>query len=224
MKFFDRLQEETRAEREALYAVPAVRDGVAGEISKEAYIAYLTEAYHHVKHTLRLLMLAGGHLPPEKEWLRPVFAEYIGEETSHEEWILNDIRHAGGDERAVQNGRPSYATDLMVAYAYDTVLRRNPVAFFGMVYVLEGTSIALACQAAENIRKNLNLDRKCFSYLLSHGELDTRHMAFFEKTVNQITDAKDQDDIIQMAKMEFRLFADMFRGLPHVPAQYSEAV
>ena len=41
----------------------------------------------------------------------------------------------------------------MVAYAYDTVQRRNPVGFFGMVYVLEGTSVALALSAADASRQ-----------------------------------------------------------------------
>ena len=40
----------------------------------------------------------------------------------------------------MQDG-PNVATELMVAYAYDTIQRINPMAFFGMVYVLEGTSI-----------------------------------------------------------------------------------
>lgn len=40
---------------------------------------------------------------------------------------------------AVRASRPDFDTDVMVAYAYDTVMRRNPVGFFGMVYVLERT-------------------------------------------------------------------------------------
>lgn len=215
MNFFDRLQQETETERTALYAAPLVRDGVSGKISKETYLAYLQEAYHHVKHTLTLLMLAGGHMPAGKEWLKPVFAEYIAEETGHEEWILNDIENAGGNREQAAGSHPSLPTELMVAYAYDTVMRRNPVAFFGMVFVLEGTSIALATQAADAIGKSLGLGKNCFSYLLSHGALDMKHMNFFEKTVNRITDSQDQQDIIHTAKVIYRLFTDMFLSIPH---------
>ena len=38
--------------------------------------------------------------------------------------------------------RRRVATELMVAYAYDTIARGNPVGFFGMVHVLEGTSVS----------------------------------------------------------------------------------
>ncbi len=47
------------------------------------------------------------------------------------------------------------AADAMVAYAYDTAMRRNPVGFFGMVFVLEGASVALACNAADRIQATL---------------------------------------------------------------------
>ena len=55
---------------------------------------------------------------------------------------------SGGDAQAVRHGTPAAATELMVAYAYDTIARGNPVGFLGMVHVLEGTSVALALMAA----------------------------------------------------------------------------
>ena len=110
---------------------------------------------------------------------------------------------------------PSLPVELMTSYAYDLVMRRNPVGFLGMVFVLEGTSIALATHAAEAIQTSLHLKKECFSYLLSHGSLDVKHMQFFEKTVNQITDQSDQQDIIHTARIIYHLFAEMFRSIPH---------
>lgn len=215
MTFFEELAKATEKERSELYLVPLIQDGIKGEISREAYIAYLTEAYHHVKHTTPLLMLVGSKIPHEKEWLRNVMAEYIEEELGHQEWILSDITNSGGDAEAVRHGKPRMATELMVSYAYDSIMRINPISFFGMVFVLEGTSVNLATQAGESIMKNLGLDKKCFSYLFSHGSLDIKHMGFFENTVNKITDKKDQEAIIHMAKIMFQLFANVFRSIPH---------
>ena len=223
MSFYERLQQETANERAALYSVPQIVDGMQGLISRESYLAYLEQAYHHVKHTLPLLMAAGSRIPPEKEWLRRGFAEYIKEETGHEDWILNDIRNAGGDAEAVRQSTPSLPVELMTSYAYDLVMRRNPIGFFGMVFVLEGTSTALAIYAAKAIQKSLHLHEDCFSYLLSHGSLDINHMLFFEKTVNQITDPKDQEAIIHTARVIYHLFAEMFRAIPHERAKESEA-
>ena len=72
----------------------------------------------------------------------------------------------------------------MVAYAYDTIARVHPLGFFGMVHVLEGTSVSLALLAAEAIQKPLALPDAAFSYLRSHGTLDLEHTAHFERLMD----------------------------------------
>lgn len=185
-----------------------------GALSQKTYLAFLEQAYHHVKHTVPLMMAAGSRFSPEKETLREALVEYVKEEVGHQEWILNDIAHAGGDAEAARHGEPNFATEMMVAYAYDYVCRINPAGFFGMVFVLEGTSTALATHAADTIRQSLDLPQNCFSYLYSHGTLDIEHMKFFEQLVNRIHDKPDQDAIIHMAKRMFRLYGNVFRSLP----------
>ena len=103
--------------------------------------------------------------------------------------------------------------ELMVAYAYDMIHRVNPIGFFGMVLVLEGTSTAVATQAGEKIMKGLNLPKKAFSYLLSHGALDISHVSFYESLVNQITDPDDQATLIHSAKVFYKLYGDIFRDI-----------
>ncbi len=212
--FFTQLYQQTETARQKLLSLEAIQRGSQGDISLTSYIAFLAQAYHHVKHTTPLLMCCGGRIPHHKEWLRDAIAEYIEEELGHQEWILNDIRACGGDAEAVRNSRPHHTTELMVAYAYDSIQRINPVSFFGMVLVLEGTSIALATQAAEKIQQRLNLPDQAFSYLSSHGSLDVEHMGFYEKLMNQIDDPKDQHDIIHAANMFYYLYGEVFKALP----------
>jgi pyrroloquinoline quinone (PQQ) biosynthesis protein C len=214
MDFFSQLQAATDSERQEFLGAPVIQQTLNGVVALETYVAFLGEAYHHVKHTVPLLMTCGGRLPERVNWLRTAVAEYIAEEIGHEEWILNDIKASGGDAEAVRNGQPGMATELMVAYAYDTVQRNNPVGFFGMVYVLEGTSIALATRAAEITRTALGLPQQAFSYLESHGSLDLEHMQFFEKLMNRITAAEDRQAIIHAAKVFYYLYGNIFRALP----------
>jgi heme oxygenase len=102
----------------------------------------------------------------------------------------------------------------MVAYAYDTIARRNPLGFFGMVHVLEGTSVSLALMAADAIQRPLQLPDAAFSYLRSHGTLDVEHTAHFARLMDRIDDPRDQADIVHAARAFFRLYGDVFRGLP----------
>ncbi|MFZ2467320.1 MAG: AMP-binding protein [Parvibaculum sedimenti] len=215
VSFFETLIIETTPEREYLQASPQIRDGLQGKISRQAYLDYLAEAFHHVKHTVPLMTLAAQKIPPEKAWLRELLGHYIEEETSHEEWILDDIRHVGGNPDAVRHGVPRLETELMVAYAYDFVGRVNPVGFFGMVLVLEGTSMQLASRGAHALMQSLGLSESCFHYLLSHGALDIDHIKFLENLMNRIDDPSDQAAIIHMAKAMFILFANVFRSIPH---------
>ena len=102
----------------------------------------------------------------------------------------------------------------MVSYAYDTIQRGNPVGFFGMVLVLEGTSVQLATHAAETMRESLNLPASAFSYLSSHGSLDISHMDFFRSLMSRLEDKDDQQAVIHMANMMYRLYGDVFRSIP----------
>lgn len=214
MNFMERLNSESQDDREYLLSSPIISRCMSGDITLNDYVAFLTQAYHHVKHTVPLLMAVGARLPAEKEWLREAVAEYIEEELGHQEWILNDIATCGFDKEDVRHSSPSAATELMVAYAYDTIQRVNPIGFFGMVHVLEGTSVATADDAANSIRDALGLPERAFTYLRSHGSLDVEHVKFFESLMDKITNRDEQEQIIHSAKMFYQLYANIFRSLP----------
>jgi hypothetical protein len=111
----------------------------------------------------------------------------------------------------------------MVSYAYDTVQRGNPVGFFGMVLVLEGTSAAIATRAAEIIAARLELPRRALTYLLSHGSLDQQHVGHFDRLVDRIDVPADRTAVLHAARMFYRLYGDVFRALPRADASGSRA-
>ncbi len=174
--FQDQLVQRTAAQREFLLGSPVIQRALSGDITRELYVAFLTQAYHHVRHTVPLLMAVGSRLPEHLYWLQPQIVHYLEEEQGHDQWILNDIEAAGGDRRAASLSSPDIATQAMVAFAYDMVMRRNAVGFFGMVHVLEGTSVALALRAADQIQAALALPNRACTYLRSHGTLDQEHV------------------------------------------------
>jgi pyrroloquinoline quinone (PQQ) biosynthesis protein C len=213
MTFFQTLQNNTEQARNGLLSAPIIQRALAGRISLPEYAAFLSQAYHHVRHTVPLLMAAGSRLPDRYGWLRGAVAEYIEEELGHEEWILNDLAACGFDKESVRRSRPAVPTEVMVAYAYDMIHRVNPVGFFGMVHVLEGTSISIADNAANTIRETLSLPKKAFSYLYSHGALDLEHVKFFENLMNRIDEPADQAQIVHAANVFYALYGDIFRSL-----------
>ena len=223
MNFFNELQSATEAQRQELFSIPVIQDALQGKVVTSQYIAFLSQAYHHVRHTVPLLMACGSRLDGSREWLREAIAEYIEEEVGHQEWILSDIKACGGDPESVRHARPHPNTELMVAYAYHQVDGGNPVGFLSMVQVLEGTSKALATHAADTMRSALALPPEAFTYLSSHGSLDLDHVAFFEGLMNRLDDDGDKQAVIHMARMMYGLYGNVFRTLPRDAQLFGEA-
>jgi pyrroloquinoline quinone (PQQ) biosynthesis protein C len=220
MSFFEKLQSESVEERACLLSASLVNEALQGKLSREEYAAFLCQAFHHVKHTVPLLMAVGSRLPHSMEWLRNAVAEYVEEELGHQEWILNDLTACGYDAEMVRESTPNPETELMVAYAYHVIDRCNPVGFFGMVHVLEGTSVSVADKAADGIAASTGLPANAFSYLRSHGALDIEHVKFFENLMKRIDSREDQRDIIHCSRMFYRLNADVYNSVKGGQVQY----
>lgn len=211
ISLYERLTAETEAERDAFMSLPIIRAALRGDISKEIYLGYLSEAFHHVRHTVPLMAHVKEHLAEHRTAFHIGLAEYAVEKKGQERWILHDIEHAGGDALSVKDGKPSPATEQLVNFAYDYVTKVSPMAIFGMIYVIEGTGAGLAGKTAEHLMQRLDLPRKCFSYILSHGFSDLTDMTFFEGLMAQVTDPSEQDAIIHMAKRMFGFYGQVFQ-------------
>ena len=213
MTFQQTLQHRTTEQREYLLSSPIIQRALAGEITRELYVEFLTQAYHHVRHTVPLMMAVGSRIPERLAWLQHEILHYLEEEEGHDQWILNDIEAAGGNRDAAAKSQPDIATDAMVAFAYDMVARRNPVGFFGMVYVLEGTSVALALRAADRVQATLALPNRAFTYLRSHGTLDQQHVHHLAGILNRLDCDEDREAVVRCAQSIYWLYASMFRRL-----------
>ena len=221
--FFSEIETVTAAARQRLETSPAIQRCLNGQVEMETYKAFLVEAYHHVKHTVPLLMACGSRLPERLEWLREAIVMYIQEEVGHQEWILNDLKNLGVDKELVRHGAPSLPTELMVSYAYDTVTRHNPVGLFGMVYALEKTSSTIATYAAGQIVSALDLTPKAMTYMVSHGSLDVEHMQHFECLMNRLDDAGDKAAVLHSVTVFYQLYAGIFESLPLTGSDHQES-
>ena len=210
--FYDRLMRETERERNGFISIPLIGEVLHSGALLELYLDFLTQAYHHVKHTFPLLAFAAARTTDEA--YQDALVEYMEEERGHEKWILNDIEAMGGDEDAVREGKPGIACQVMVGYTYYAIEWVSPYAMLGSVHVLEGMSTLLADQAADAIQRSLaHRGNDGFSYLRSHGALDIEHVAFFKKLVNGITDTSIQQIVIEASKVFYRLYGDIYHEL-----------
>jgi long-chain acyl-CoA synthetase len=212
MRPYDRLKFDTRSAQQYLFSAPILEDVALGRFDVDTYVRFLTNAYHHVRHTVPLLMACGARLPDRLGWMRGRLKEYINEEYGHENWILDDLDACGVDASAIASSTPDFSVELLVSYVYDYINRCNPVGMLGMVHVLEGTSTRLATEIARLVQAKLNLPDQAFRYLRSHGELDREHVAFFETLVNELTEPQDVAAMIHVADRVYHLYGDVIRA------------
>ncbi len=209
---FERLYLETAEARERFLAIPLVNHALATGGTRELYVAFLCEAYHHVKHTFPLLALASAHTRDER--YQAALVEYMNEERGHDLWILDDIRAMGGDADAVARGKPGMPCQVMAGYAYYSIEWISPYALLGMVHVLEGLSVMLAEKVAGAVQRSLGAGGAAgFSYLRSHGVLDVEHTALFRRLIDTFEDRETQDTIIEAARVMYRLYGAIFEDL-----------
>jgi len=212
MSFYDRLIAETEKERIGFTSIPLIREAVRSGASRELYVDFLTQAYHHVKHTFPQLAFAATRTSDET--YQDALVEYMEEERGHEKWILADIAAMGGDAQTVKDGASGIACQVMVGYTYYAIEWISPYAMLGSVHVLEGMSTLLADKAVRRHQRSLGSSKKDgFSYLRSHGALDIEHVAFFKTLVNGLTDTGTQKIVIDASKVFYRLYGDIYHEL-----------
>jgi pyrroloquinoline quinone (PQQ) biosynthesis protein C len=212
MMLHDRLLAETAAARAEFLSLPLLRRALEGDVPRPLYIDFLTQAYHHVRHTCPLLSLAAAKTADSR--YRAILFDYIREELGHEQWILTDIAAIGGDAEAVSRAGPRPPCRAMVGYAYYAIEWISPYALLGMVHVLEGMSIQLAAKAAAALQRAFGSPAgKGFLYLTSHGALDVDHTRLFSDLVNGLQAPGAGDVIIDCAQVMYWLYGNIFRDL-----------
>ncbi len=213
MSFYQQLEQQTAATRAHFLDAPIIQDVMCGNFTLSTYIAFLNQAYHHVRHTVPLLMQAGARLSPDQQWMQSAIADYIVEEKGHEVWIIDDIEACGLPRERFSQGPAPFHSEVMVSYLFDAVTRSNPVGIFGMVLVLEGTSSSLAPEVARIVQAKLGLPDSAMTYLTSHGELDQEHIRHFEQLMNRVVDPADQQAIVHVANNVYRLYGEVYRSI-----------
>ncbi|MFK7864306.1 MAG: TenA family transcriptional regulator [Pseudohongiellaceae bacterium] len=213
--FYEQLLEQTEFDKQYFLSAPIIGDVLMGNFDLNTYIAFLNQAFHHVKHTVSLLSSAQENLRDDQHWMSNTLSEYMAEEQGHEEWILDDIQACGFDRMSFANGPAPSSTQAMISYLYDYISVHNAFGVFGMVLVLEGTSSSLASEVAKIVQKELSLPDTAMTYLTTHGELDQDHISYFEQAMNRVTNLDDQAAIIEVANRMYRLYGDVYRDIPN---------
>jgi pyrroloquinoline quinone (PQQ) biosynthesis protein C len=214
MTAFQQLLQDTAAARQGFIELPLIQEVLRNGASKDLYLDFLGQAFHHVKCTASLLALAAARCGVEDRLYQAALFEYIEEERGHEEWILEDIGALGGDPEVVRHRAPRFPCKVMIGHAYYVVDHVSPYALLGMIHVLEGMAMALAGRAVAALRASVvpSAGGGGFKYLTTHSDLDVKHSEMFEKLVNGM-DRRHLPLVIDTTRDFYKLYGEIFRDL-----------
>ncbi|WII73759.1 iron-containing redox enzyme family protein [Bdellovibrio sp. 22V] len=142
------------------------------------YAAWCAQTTYYVRHSTRLLALAGAHTAWKDQEFHNRFLKHAAEEKGHENLTLLDLKHL---DRKIENIPEFAATQSFYQPQYYWIEKVSPMAFYGYILCLE----CLAAQFGPPITKKLteHYGPKGAHFWRVHSEEDPGHV---EEAVSRV--------------------------------------
>ncbi|MFL6057050.1 MAG: TenA family transcriptional regulator [Actinoallomurus sp.] len=215
MSNFEKLLSATEKEFKAeIESNPLIEVVLSGGMKREHYVSYLRETYHMVRHTSRMLSLAGARLGDDYRGLRDWFFEQVREENNHDLFCINDLKNLGEDVERVLSVPPMPGSWGLVAQNYYMATYGSPLGILGVASLTEGLGAELGKVVADTLRQQYGLERNQVSFIKSHGGFDARHIEDVKQAVNDLlVKDSDLDEVVQGRRMTIHYYSQMFRDV-----------
>lgn len=212
--FFIDLVTSTDEARRAFETNPRVLAIVADGLSVQRYRKLLLELYHVVWHFNPTCAAAASRVSAEHAEIRNFLYDHMMEEKGHDEWVINDLLVMGVPRADVLQYRPSNAILALNGYNYWSADRRHPCSVLGMIYALEVIASVYGGPIASAIKEALLLDgNRGISFITSHVEMDTEHMADLRIILNRIEDDSSKASIVEATIFNFETFTRVLEAI-----------
>jgi len=212
MSFFITLIEDSDASRRSIETSPRVHAMIHKGLTLPEYKAFLHDLYHIVLHFCPIMAVAEARCEGSLQRIGDELRDRIGEETGHEQWVLEDVAAVGGDIRGVTTTPPSPPVMAMIGFNYNAAERIHPCSVLGMLYVLEVIASVYGGKVADSIARAIGKDVTAggFRFLSSHATMDAEHMAQLNVLLKTIDDPAAQAAILDSTRVNFHQFGQLF--------------
>ncbi|MEN2787955.1 TenA family transcriptional regulator [Sphingomonas qilianensis] len=182
-----------------------------GSLTRGEYIAYLRETYHMVRHTPRMLALAGARCEDDRRGLRNWFIEQTEEENNHDLFCIKDLRNFGENPETVLAGQPLPGAWALVCQNYFMATYGNPAGILGVASITEGLGASTAGSMADLLTSHYGYGSDAVTFLRSHSGFDAKHLDETRRAINELVHSReDLNAVIQGRHMTIYYYAQMF--------------
>ncbi len=137
---------------------------------KAAYAAWLSQTFHFVAHTSRLICRAASQFEQKDNRFHKMMTDHLKEEDGHDTIASDDLRAMGYS----LNDWPEWSITRVfhehLKYQIDQV---SPFCIFGRIYLLEGMASEFGPKLLEKVEKSFGTD--CTRFLKLHTIEDLGH-------------------------------------------------
>lgn len=152
--------------------------------NEEVYAQWLSQTYHYVKYSTRLLVFSGAYISLNDLSLHNRFIDHAKEERNHEILLVKDLQ-------AIRRNIKDYPEQYPVAGLYQSqfywIQFQSPMAFFGYILFFEGLGSLHAGKMYKEVIKYHG--ERAGTFLKVHHEEDQDHI---EKAFSQIEQFSDK--------------------------------
>jgi len=183
----------------------ATRGDLLDWSSVDAYGAWLTQTYHYVCHSTRLLALSAARFDLKQNKLHSRFIEHLREEKGHEILAINDLKQLG---KTIHDFSEFTETSAFYKTQYYWIEHVSPLAFYGYILCLEGYAVHRGGHFFKKIVENFG--DKHASFLKTHKDEDTGHL---KKAFDQLKNLPESD--LSYITQNFIESCDLYDAILH---------
>lgn len=212
MSNFETLLRETEGDmKRHIISHSIVNHVLSGRMTCGEYLSYLTETYHMVRHTPRMLSLAAARLDDSARELRDWFIEQAAEEANHDVFCIKDIRHLGHDPEVVLQRPPLAGSWGLVTQNYFMASHGRPEGILGVASLTEGLGASLAGEMATALTEQYGLPTNTTTFLRSHSGFDAQHLEDCKRAIDTLITTDAAFDAVKHARrMTIILYGQLF--------------
>lgn len=185
---------------------------------RRAYADWLSQTFHYVRHSTRLLAAAAARFPCDERGnaMHHRFVTHMAEEKKHELLCVHDLRVLG---TSVASLPEHHSTRMFYEPQYTKIEHGSPVALFGYILPLEAIGPARGAHIADVVIKAHG--DKCASFVRLHAEEDVEHL---DKALQMLQDlptgeaALVKENLRQTTYAYVTMLHDIRRQLDTAPA------
>ena len=176
--------------REAFDAHPVFLALQNGTFSRSAYLAYLRETFHLIRHTTSTFARAVSHVPDTHRGFRGWLLDQAVDEHNHDLLCITDIEAL---ESSLQDFFPRIRDaepGVLITQCY-YIAEHNPVALLGYLLTTEGIGASYAAKYADLLTSPLyGYKSNQVTFLRAHGGFDIKHFDEVKKFMDELMPTK----------------------------------